>query len=81
MRMLTISPGGCANVHLHEARELAIYQLKSERDMKNAEQFDVHLRLRAAEFLYLPTGASHLAANPSATDPVPLFWLAPAYTC
>jgi uncharacterized RmlC-like cupin family protein len=64
------APGGRTKAHLHEGHETAIYVLSGEVDMWYGEQLGEHVVARAGDYLYIPAGVSHLAANRSATEPV-----------
>jgi uncharacterized RmlC-like cupin family protein len=69
MHMVTIPPDACANAHLHENHETAIYVLSGEAEMWYGERLEQHLTMQAGDYLYIPAGVPHLPANPNTTTP------------
>ena len=69
MHFVTIPPGGRANAHHHESNETAIYVLSGEAVMWFGEKLEHKLTARAGDFIYIPAGVPHVAANASETEP------------
>ena len=68
MHMVIIPPGGCANTHLHQNHETAIYVIQGKAGMWYGENLSEHLEVEAGEFLYIPAGMPHQPYNPSQTE-------------
>ena len=69
MHIVTIPPGSQSTVHLHKDHESAIYVLSGESEMWYGEGLREHLVARVGDFLYIPAGMPHMAANPSQSTP------------
>jgi uncharacterized RmlC-like cupin family protein len=67
MGLITIPPGGRANAHLHEQHETALYVIEGEAEMWYGDQLEQYVRCQAGDFLYIPAGVPHVAANASQT--------------
>ena len=68
--MIRIPPGGCANAHMHEDHETAIYVLQGAGEMWFGDELQEHITFSAGDFVYIPAGVPHVPSNPSATDEV-----------
>ena len=69
MHPVTIGPGERARAHRHDAHESAIYVLEGEVEMWWGERLEHHLTVGPGDFLYIPAGVPHLAANRSVDAP------------
>jgi uncharacterized RmlC-like cupin family protein len=69
MHLLSIPPGGRAKAHKHENHETAIYVISGEGEMLYGDNLELHMVVKAGEFLYIPAGMPHLPYNSSATEP------------
>lgn len=66
---ITIAPGARTKAHFHERHETAIHVLRGEVEMWSGPDLAVHQLVRAGDYLYIPAGVSHVAANRSLTEP------------
>jgi uncharacterized RmlC-like cupin family protein len=69
LHRLTLAPGARTRAHLHAGHETAIYVLAGAAETRYGEGLRERLVVRAGDFLYLPAGLPHVAANPSGTTP------------
>lgn len=67
--LITIPPGGRTKAHFHEAHETALYMLEGVADMWYGERLEYHEECRAGDYIYIPAGVPHVAANRSDTAP------------
>ena len=68
MGMITIPPGARANAHFHADHDTAMYVLEGHAEMWYGDGLQHHLECSAGDFLYIPAGVPHVAANASDTD-------------
>jgi len=68
--MVTIPPGGRTKAHLHDGHETAFYVLSGECDLWFGAGLREHDVARAGDYIYIPAGVSHVAANRSLTEPI-----------
>lgn len=67
---ITVPPGGRTRAHYHAGHETAIYVLSGESEMWSGPNLEVHQYAGAGDFIYIPAGVSHVAANRSQTEPL-----------
>ena len=67
--MITIPPGGRTKAHFHEAHETALYLLQGVVDMWYGDRLEQYEECRAGDYIYIPGGVPHVAANRSETEP------------
>jgi uncharacterized RmlC-like cupin family protein len=67
--MVTMAPGSRTKAHFHDQHETAFYVLSGECDLWFGEGLRQHDIARAGDYIYIPAGVSHVAANRSQTDP------------
>lgn len=67
---IEIGPGGRTNAHYHEHHETAIHVLDGEAEMWFGDSLQDHMVAGPGDYIYIPAGVSHVAANRSATEPV-----------
>lgn len=67
---VTLGPGVRTGAHLHEHHETAIYVLSGSAVMYFGPQLADRVEAVAGDYLYVPANTSHLAMNPSATEPL-----------
>jgi len=70
MGRVEIGPGSRTKAHFHEHHETAIYIMDGEVDMWSGPQLERHEVARAGDYVYIPAGVPHVAANRSATHAV-----------
>lgn len=66
---ITIAPGARTRAHFHEHHETAIHVLSGDVEMWSGPDLSIHQVTRAGDYLYIPAGVSHVAANRSQTEP------------
>ncbi len=66
---ITIAPGARTKAHFHEQHETAILMLTGEVDVWSGPDLAVHHATRAGDYVYIPAGVAHVAANRSQTEP------------
>lgn len=66
---VTIAPGARTKAHFHERHETAIHILGGEVEMWSGPELATHEVVRAGDYIYIPAGVSHVAANRSLTEP------------
>ncbi|HLU35838.1 MAG TPA: cupin domain-containing protein [Thermomicrobiales bacterium] len=69
MGLITIPPGGRTKAHYHAEHETALYMLEGIVDMWYGEQLEHYDECRAGDYIYIPAGVPHVAANRSPTSP------------
>lgn len=69
MGLITIPPGGRTKAHFHEAHETALYMLAGVVDMWYGKRLEQYEECRAGDYIYIPAGVPHVAANRSTTEP------------
>ena len=69
LELATLPPKARGRAHLHAEHESAAYVLQGELVLLFGDRLEEKLVARAGEFLYIPGGVPHLAANASATEP------------
>ncbi len=67
--LVTIPPGARTKAHMHQYHESAFYVLSGEVEIWYGADLQEHDVARTGDFLYVPAGLSHVAVNPSATEP------------
>ncbi len=67
---IEIAPGTRTNAHLHVRHETAIHVLSGEAEMWFGEALQEHVVTGPGDYLYIPPGVPHVAANMSQTEPV-----------
>lgn len=67
---VTIGPGERTKAHLHERHETAIYVLTGSCVVYSGPDLAVREEAGPGDYIYIPASTSHLAANPSQTDPL-----------
>jgi uncharacterized RmlC-like cupin family protein len=67
---ITVPPGGRTKAHYHAAHETAIYVLSGESEMWSGPTLEEHQFARAGDYIYIPAGVPHVAANLSQTEPL-----------
>jgi uncharacterized RmlC-like cupin family protein len=69
MGMITIPPGGRTKAHYHAAHETALYMLQGAAEMWYGERLEHYEEIRAGDYIYIPAGVPHVAANRSQDEP------------
>lgn len=69
MHIVAIPPGARAEPHVHEGYETAIYVLEGRVETRYGERLEQSVISEAGDFLFIPPGVPHEAANLSATEP------------
>ena len=69
MGMITIPPGGRTKAHFHAGHETALYMLEGVVDMWYGERLEQYEECRAGDYIYIPAGVPHVAANRSDAEP------------
>jgi uncharacterized RmlC-like cupin family protein len=69
MGLITIPPGGRTKAHYHAEHETALYLLSGVADMWYGDQLEHHEECLAGDYIYIPAGVPHVAANRSQTEP------------
>lgn len=69
LHLLTIPPGGRANVHLHQAHESAIYVLSGRCEMWYGDKLEHYATCDAGDMVYIPAGVPHVPGNRSGIEP------------
>ncbi|HVL23020.1 MAG TPA: cupin domain-containing protein [Thermomicrobiales bacterium] len=69
MGVITLAPGSRTKAHYHAEHETALYLLSGEVDVWFGDELQEHDIMRAGDYMYIPAGVSHVAANRSQTDP------------
>ena len=67
--MVTMPPGGRTRAHFHEDHETAFYVLSGECDLWSGQDLQEPEIARAGDYLYIPSGVSHVAVNRSQIEP------------
>lgn len=67
---ITVPPGGRTKAHFHAHHETAIYVLSGESEMWSGDDLSTHQLASAGDFIYIPAGVPHVAANLSQTEPL-----------
>jgi len=67
--VITIPPGGRTKAHYHANHETALYVLSGAAEMWSGPDLAEHHVTRAGDYVYIPAGVSHVAANLSRTEP------------
>jgi uncharacterized RmlC-like cupin family protein len=67
--LIEIPPGGRTKAHYHAEHETALYMLEGVVDMWYGEQLEQYDECRAGDYIYIPAGVPHVAANRSMTEP------------
>jgi uncharacterized RmlC-like cupin family protein len=67
---IEIAPAGRTTAHYHERHETAIYVLQGEAEMWFGNSLQEHMVAGPGDYIYIPAGVPHVAANLSATEPV-----------
>ena len=67
--MITIPPGGRTKAHYHAEHETALYMLDGVVDMWYGDQLEQYEECRAGDYIYIPAGVPHVAANRSDSAP------------
>jgi len=68
--VIEIAPGARTKAHFHEHHETALYVQTGEVEMWSGPDLDVYQLVHAGDYVYIPAGVSHVAANRSQTEPV-----------
>lgn len=66
--LITIPPGGRTKAHYHAEHETALYMLEGVVDMWTGDRLEHYEECRAGDYIYIPAGVPHVAANRSATE-------------
>lgn len=66
---ITIPPGGRTKAHYHAGHETALYMLDGVVDMWYGDQLEHHDECLPGDYIYIPAGVPHVAANRSQTEP------------
>lgn len=69
MGLITIPPGGRTKAHYHADHETALYMLQGVVDMWYGDRLQQHEECRAGDYIYIPAGEPHVAANRSTIEP------------
>ncbi len=69
MGLITIPPGGRTKAHYHAEHETALYMLEGIVDMWYGDRLEHYEECRAGDYIYIPAGVPHVAANRSDTAP------------
>ena|SRR5581483_473098 len=69
MHLVVVPPGACAEPHLHDGYETAIYQLEGRVETRYGDALQRSVVTEAGDFLFVPPGVPHQAVNLSATEP------------
>jgi uncharacterized RmlC-like cupin family protein len=67
---IEIAPGGRTRAHFHEHHETAIHVLSGIAEMWHGDRLQHHMVATAGDYIYIPAGVPHVAANTSDVDPV-----------
>lgn len=67
---ITIAPGARTKAHFHEAHETALLIVEGEADMWSGPNLETYEVVRAGDYIHIPAGVSHVAANRSDTEPL-----------
>lgn len=67
--LIRIPPSGRTKAHFHESHETALYMLEGVVDMWYGEQLEQYAECHAGDYIYIPAGVPHVAANRSETTP------------
>lgn len=69
LELATLAPGARGRAHLHDGHESAAYILQGELVLWFGAQLEEKLVAQRGDFLYIPAGVPHVAANANATEP------------
>jgi len=69
MGLITIPPGGRTKAHYHAEHETALYMLGGVVDMWYGDRLEHHEECLPGNYIYIPAGVPHVAANRSDTEP------------
>ena len=69
MGLITIPPGGRTKAHYHAGHETALYMLEGVVDMWYGERLEQYEECNAGDYIYIPAGVPHVAANRSDESP------------
>jgi len=67
---IEIAPGARTKAHFHERHETAIYVLQGQAGMWFGDRLEEHIVAGPGDYIYIPAGVSHVAANLSESEPV-----------
>ncbi len=65
---ISVAPGARTKAHFHERHETAILVLSGEVDMWSGPDLSIHQVTKAGDYIYIPAGVSHVAANRSQVE-------------
>lgn len=68
--LITVPPGGRTKAHYHAEHETAIYVLSGESEMWSGPELADHHLAGPGDYIYIPAGVPHVAANRSQTEPL-----------
>lgn len=68
--LITVPPGGRTKAHYHAEHETAIYVLSGESEMWSGPALADRHFAGAGDYIYIPAGVPHVAANRSQTEPL-----------
>jgi uncharacterized RmlC-like cupin family protein len=66
---VVVPPGAVAEPHYHDGYETAIYQLAGRVETRYGPALEEAVVTEAGDFLFVPPGVPHRAANLSETEP------------
>jgi uncharacterized RmlC-like cupin family protein len=66
--LIDIPPGGRTKAHYHAEHETALYMLEGVVDMWYGDRLEQYEECRAGDYIYIPAGVPHVAANRSTTE-------------
>lgn len=70
MHLVTIPPGACGEIHLHQDHESALFILEGTAATRFGPGLAHQAIAKAGDFVYIPAGMAHQAINLSASEPV-----------
>ena len=69
MHLVVVPPGAVAEAHYHDGYETAVYQLEGRVETRYGKELERSVVTEAGDFLFVPPGVPHQAANLRSTEP------------